>query len=442
MQNVRPHVTSSGNSSLRGFFGSDAVDFDPPSTSLRLNIMKAKAKAVYDLADGATGDDEEDEIKDLMVQSENSYELIRMVAAIEGWAGLDDELPEAHLDPIAVQIAQVLDQRDYEVYTLIRRYLVLLDYNASPTLGDCFDKLLQWPVQFQPAEIDLLLTRRAALLKGVTSATMRDRKNMVDAAAVHPDVIARYHAAAPPRVNELIALMLEVNYTTRVCVSLARLDFRPLYGVIADMVDPGLNPNPALNDLQRHACRDTCKRLSLEFSAAEKAVEVLGSTEAKAMISRFMLALKTALDNFPATVPAPTTIGMIANAVSSVATTIADLRTAVTNLPDSIAGIINLGSLTGSSDDDNARTLVSQLHALGWLEHTSFDVKHKLINAALDGFTDDDDEIAILRVLEKAKAYDQAELYQLAAAATWESLYSSVDGDEYDMLENLLAQPT
>jgi len=29
----------------------------------------------------------------------------------------------------------------------------------------------------------------------------------------------------------------------------------------------------------------------------------------------------------------------------------------------------------------------------------------------------------------------------LAAAATWESLYSSFDGDEYDTLENILNQP-
>lgn len=442
MEFVKHHVTRSGNSSVRGFFGSDAVDFDPPTDSLRHNIKKAKAKAVYDLADGATGDEEEDEIKDLMVKSENSYELIRMVGAIEGWGGLDDELPEAHLDPIATQIAQVLDQRDYVVYQLMRKYLILLDYNASPTLGDCFDRLLTWPTQFQPAEIDWLLGKKAALLKGITSATMRDRKNMVDAARVHPDVIARYHAAMPHRVNELIALMFEANYTTRICMPLTRLDFRPLYNVVADMVDPGVNPNPALVDLQRRACRDTCDRLKLEFSAAEKAVEVLGSNEAKAMITRFMQTLKTAIDNFPAVVPAPTVINLIATAVNQVANSIADLRTAITNLPDSIAGIINVGSLLGSTDDDNARYLITQLHSQGWLEHASFEAKHKLVNALLSGFTDDDDEGAILKVLEKAKAYDQAELYQLAAAATWESLYSSFDGDEYDMLEDTLDQPT
>ena len=63
------------------------------------------------------------------------------------------------------------------------------------------------------------------------------------------------------------------------------------------------------------------------------------------------------------------------------------------------------------------------------------------MNSALDGWTVDDDEIAINRVMETTKGYYQAEVYQLAAAATWDSLYSSVDGDEYDTLESILQNP-
>lgn len=436
MENVRHHVAASGNSSLRGFFGSESVDFDPPSLSLRLNIMKAKAKAVYDLADGATGDDEEDAIRDLMAQSENSYELVRMFGAIDGWEGLDDELPEGHLDPIASRLAQVLDQRDYVVYQLIRRYLTLLDYNASPTLGDCFARLLGWPAEFHADEIDLLLSRKAELLKRVTSATLRDRKNMVDAARIHPSVIQQYVTATPPRVNELVALMHEVNYTTRIGVSLVALDYQPLYGVIADMVDP------AKSNLERIACRDTCQRMSLEFAAAAKAVEVIGSNAAKSTVNRFMGTLKAALDNFPATLPAPTAVGAIMAALGAVGNTLNDLLTAITNLPDALAGAISLPNLTGSGEDDDARQLVSELHAQGMLARASFKVKITCVNSLLSGSTDDDDEIAIIRVMEAAKGYDQAELYQLAATATWESLYSSVDGDEYDTMEGILGQPT
>jgi hypothetical protein len=437
MENVKQHVNESGNSSIRGFFSSDSVDFDPPSLSLRQNIMKAKAKIVYDLADGATGDDEEDAIKDEMVQSENSYELIRMLAAIDGWAGLDDELPEGHLDPIARQLAQVLDQRDYVVYQLIRRYLILLDYNSSPTLGDCFVRLLLWPKEYQAAEFDLLLSRKDEILKGVTSATMRQRDKMVAAALVHPDVISQYLAATPYRWQELVALMYEVNYTRRICFSLAKLDIQPLYSEIDDMVEPF----PPRTDLERIACRDTFDRLRPEFSAAAKAVDVYGENDAKATINRFMLTLMAALDNFPATLPAPTAVGAIVSALGAVGNTFSDLLTAITKLPDALAGALTLSGFLESDGDDKARFLISELQAQGWLAHTAFPVKLNMVNALLSGSTDDDDENAINRVMEAAKAYDKAELYQLAAAATWESLYSSFDGDEYDTLENTLNQP-
>jgi hypothetical protein len=434
MEFVKHHVTNSGNSSLRGYFSSDNVDFDPPSLSLRQNIMKEKAKIIYDLAGGFTNDAEEDEIKDRMSQSENSYELIRMFGAIAGWEGLDDELPESHLDPIARQLAQVLDQRDYVVYQLIRRYLALLDYNFSPTLGDCFGRLLLWPHEFQAAEIDILLSRKAALLKGITSATMRERKNMVDAARVNPAVIALYLAATPHRVTELVALMHEVNYTTRICVSLVALHYQPLYDVIAEMVDP------AKTNAERFACRDTCQRLTLEFSAAAKAVELVGDNSAKTTVNRFMLVLKAAIDNFPPTLPAPTNVAAIVAALSSVGNTFNDLLTAITNLPD-VLSAITLPDLLGTNEDDKARQLISELHSQGWLARASSKVKLTLVNSLLSGTTGDDDEIAIIRVLEAAKAYDQAELYQLAAGATWESLYSSVDGDEYDTMEGILDQP-
>ena len=239
MQYVKQYVKDSGNSSLRGFFNSDSVDFDPPSLSLRQNIKKAKAKVVYDLASGFTPASEERAIRDLMKGSENSYELIRMVNAIGGWERLDDELEYGQVDEVAFQLAQVLDQRDYVVYQLIRRYLILLDYAASTNLGDCFARLLLWPKEFQAAEFDVLLNRKVDLLKGIASASMRDRTNMVNAARILPAIIQLYVSATPHRSNELISLMHEANYTTSICFSLVRLDFQPLYSVIVDMVDPG-----------------------------------------------------------------------------------------------------------------------------------------------------------------------------------------------------------
>jgi hypothetical protein len=154
-----------------------------------------------------------------------------------------------------------------------------------------------------------------------------------------------------------------------------------------------------------------------------------------------MLALKAAIDNFPAAVPAPTAVGAIAAAIGAVANNLADLQTAITNLPDALAGAITLPALLDSNGDDLARQLVSRLQSQGSLARASFDTKIKMINALLSGSTDDDDEDAINAIMRAAKDWDQAELYQLAAAATWESLYTSMNGDEYDVLEDLLGQP-
>jgi hypothetical protein len=168
----------------------------------------------------------------------------------------------------------------------------------------------------------------------------------------------------------------------------------------------------------------------------------VGSNEAKATINRFMTTLKAALDNFPATVPAPTVVGMIAGAIGQVAATVADLRDRFSQLPDALSAAISLGSITGSSDDDRARNAVSQMHSQGWLGNAPTNkCKLHFIQACLDGITDDDDETSINRVLETAKANDLAELYQLVAGATWEALDSSMDGDEYDTMESMLTPP-
>ncbi len=436
MEFVRHHVADSGNTTLRGFFGSDNVDYDPPSPSLRQNIRKAKCQYVYSLASGATDDDDELAIRDAMKGSENSYELIRMVYAMGGWAGMDDELEEAQLDPVAARLAQVLDQRDYVPWQMIRRALFILDYDTGPVLGDVFLRVLQWPVEFQPAEFDLILGRKSDLLRTVASATLRRRDSMVRAARILPGIIGIYDALAPHREDELVRLMHEVNYTTRICASLEMMRYDDLYNVLLDMADPAIT-----DARQRLACRDRVDGLHLEFAAAEGAVQYAGSGEAKATIGRFMLARKAALDTFAPAVPPATILTAIAGAIGSAAATLADLKTAILDLPDTISTSLTLPSLTGSDADDNARIMVSNAQAQNWLSRIPTAVKSQVINACLSGFTDDDDEIAINAVLSAARDYDQAELYQLAAAATWESLSSSIDGDEYDDLENILAQP-
>lgn len=436
MEFVRHHVKASSSTSFKGFFGSENVDYDPPSNSLRQNIKKAKCRYVYGLADGATGDDEEAAIRDAMQNSENSYELIRMVFAVGGWSGMDDELEEAYLDPIAARIAQVLDQRDYVPWILIRRYLYILDYNSCPTLGDALIKVLGWKKDFHANEFDEILNQKANILRTVASATMRKRYPMVQSALIAPHVIQAFDAAAPHREDDLVRMMHEVNYTTRVCTSMAQLMYRDLYDTLLDMANPALDPR------QRVACYEVVKGLHLEFAAVEGAVKYAGTTEAKSTVDRFMRTRKAALDTFTPIVPPANILTAIAQAIGSVATTIADLITSINALPDILTTALTLPKFTGEEADDDARSMINNGSTQGWLSRVPREIKQAAINACLDGGTDDDDEGAINKVLLAAKSYDQAELYELASASTWESLYTCFDGDEYDQLEDILSQPT
>ncbi|MCA3561807.1 MAG: hypothetical protein IOC82_12340 [Aestuariivirga sp.] len=372
-----------------------------------------------------------------MAGADNSYELIRMMQAIGGWPGLDDELPESHLDDVAQGLVRVLDQRDYAPYRLGRRHLAVLDYNAPPTLDQCFRNfLLAWPAPFRGDEIDLILADKQRLLKDVTRAALRERVVMAGAAAIDPATVTQYAGAGLHRGGELVALMHETRYTLRICSALARLDYFPLYDVILDMA----RPLPMTN-AQRIACRDTCVRLQPEFAAAARLVALAGSGEAKATVNRFTNALQAAIDNFPAAAPNPGILNAIAAALGGVAGSITDLVTLVSNLPEALLGEITVASILGTDDDDKARLIASELHALSLLGQAPFRIKTAMINALLSGSTDDDDEIAIIRILEESRALCQAEVYQLSTAATWESLWSSVDGDEYDILEGVLDAP-
>jgi hypothetical protein len=439
---VKHHVKASGSESLKGFFASDNVKYDPDSKSLRTNIQKAKCKFVFSLASGHTDEDEEHAIRDAMVGSENSYELIRMFFAMRGWSGLDDELEEAYLDPIARQLAQVLDQRDYPVYKLIRRHLAIVDYDAAPNLGDCFLKVLRWPAQFQPAEFDAILATKGDLLGSIAGATLRGRTSMVDAAWVSPeDVIKAFDQGAPPGKDDLIRLMHQINYTTRICLSLARLEYSDLYDVLLELADPNIT-----DARRRQACRDALVGLSLEFAAAERAVKYAGSNEAKSTVGRFMVARKAVLDAFAPAAPPGGILAALKAILAPAANTLAELKTAVINLPDKLTEALTLSSLLGSDQDELAVQMIHEADAQKWLPHMSSAIKVRLINSCMAGGdiisgVVDAEEIAINTVLSAAKAHEQAELYQLAAAVSWEALDSAIDGEEHDDLERLLSQP-
>jgi hypothetical protein len=183
---------------------------------------------------------------------------------------------------------------------------------------------------------------------------------------------------------------------------------QPLYRVVADLVDP------LLADLQRLGCRNACDALRLEFAAAAKAVEVVGSNEAKVTVNRFMGALKAGLDTFSPTLPPATAVTAIIAALGAVGTTIADLLSTINTLPDAFSGAITISNIFGADRDDKARQLIGELAAQGSLARLAYTIKLQMINWLLTSpglftidVTTDDEENAINSVLQAAKDYDR-----------------------------------
>jgi hypothetical protein len=264
---------------------------------------------------------------------------------------------------------------------------------------------------------------------------------MVSAASIPVVVIALYDSKAPPREDDLVQMMHQTNYTTRICMSLERLIYFDLYSVILEMADP------AITDVrQRQACHDAVDSLNLEFAAAEGAVKYYGDNLAKSTVGRFMLAREAALGAFAPAVPPGTILTAIAHAIATAealaAGTIADLQKAIIDLPDSLTTGITLGSVTGWSDDDNARNFIAEANSQNWVPQIASRIKVHAMDSCLTGWTGGDDEIAVNTILRTSKGYDEAECYQLAAAATWSMLYGGIDGENYlELRDVILSQP-
>ncbi|MCA3336842.1 MAG: hypothetical protein INF75_18090 [Roseomonas sp.] len=290
-------MTASGNTTLRGFYASENVNFDPPNPSMRINVQKAKCNFVVGLANGATSRAEEERIRDAVGRSQNSYEVIRMVSALGGWDGMDDELEPGDLDEIAKNIAQVLDQRDYPVYRFIRRHLPVLHYDddkQGPSLGDAVKRLLTMPSRSMKNEINLLLSQTDEMMLRIGLAGLRARSHMVRAAGVSIETIEAVTTQAPPvhRRDELVTFLYRAVYTVRIATALELRQYGDLYKVLIDMADGS-------KDLRlRRAARDSLETMAKAFLAVERAVQTYGSNEARTTVGRFMVARRRALDAF------------------------------------------------------------------------------------------------------------------------------------------------
>jgi hypothetical protein len=151
------------------------------------------------------------------------------------------------------------------------------------------------------------------------------------------------------------------------------------------------------------------------------------------------------MDNFPANLP-PTppgpfqaaldnAVGTILTAITGVAGTSQDLLAANQAVVDAIRDI-NAGQLLDTVADDRAVSTTNTMSAEGLLVALPSPYKSKLVDRMLDGACEEEED-AILVIVRETKTRTHAEFCQLGASATWETLFDSFDGSQYDELEGM-----
>ena len=400
--------------------------------SVRRAIWRYKLAKVNDLFEGATSEAEEDEALAIILSAESADEIIFLVNNLT-WDGLDDDLDEPDLDRILHLLAKMVERRDYPVIGILRQVfsgdpdtLPGISINQLSATAASMGGLLRQPLANE------LVGKRDPLLDQMAIIALRGRRTLFRELKTVMDFLQT--VVANP--NPLQQLNWELFYTDFICTQLERGEVRALMQRLSDMLNVTL-PGGAV---QRTAWFDMLRRWDREFMALDGLIKAVGNASQKTDMRNFLDMRRFFMDSFPGPAAAP---GQIAAAIQSVLTAIngvagnfQDLVAAVQQVVDTIADF-SVPNLLGSSSDDIAVDATNILAGQNLLQMLPTGYKSTLINLMLDGAVEDEEEQAILAILRMSKSRSVADFAQIAAQATWEKLYNSFDGQEYDDLEGL-----
>ena len=393
--------------------------------------------AVKDLFDGATSEDDEDEALALLLAATTSQILGGTINCVE-WTEMDDELDEPDLDAVMRRMQELLDHEQYFVRRVLRRvYLREPAAVAAMSFADrtTINALSRFFLQFQFQE---LIARRDDLLTSIGWAALRGLPTW-------HDLLMEIMAVVPNPVTDpaFQVLRWEIYYTNIICSTLQGGDIARLMVRLSDMV----SVTPPISAAQRSALRSMLIRWEPELRAMATLLIVSGSTVQSAQMNRFMSARQVFLDTIltPAVPPAPGALATLLAALAGIMTAVNDLATAFDNISQTLANAAAaLGNISVSLDlfdneaSEIARNTTNSLSGSGVLALIPFYCKLALIQAMLDNtWTEDEEEDAILLILKATKDRSVAEFAQLSHSATWEKLYTSIDGTQYNTLEGL-----
>jgi hypothetical protein len=291
--------------------------------------------------------------------------------------------------------------------------------------------------------IDLFLKKWTSLLSQIRSRLRRGQDVEEEFELALAFTLDQLAANTQHRVSQVAQLRHEVHYTFLVARNVYEGDYGALVKLLPDMADP------ELPKVRRIAVFEVFRRFSPDFTAMRELMKKYGDADQKVRLTRFENVKDAFLHSFDASLDPQSLLDQILDALAGVGETVAgtldDLRAMIGDLSKELKMIVTWDSFTGGAEDDNARMFIAQLASMpasgnvNILSRLPTYAKQKLCGFCIDGFTGDEDEEAILKVLSTTRKSNRAEFFQLLAALTFTTLDDNIHGDQWDSFLALLA---
>ena len=406
-------------------------------------LTRGKRKLlVKALFDGDTPEAEEDAALTILLSEPTGAGLIQLCCDVGGWDQLLSELDGDALDALATDIAHKLDA-DGRILLAEAPFL----YAGLPINGNLPGKSVEGTVNGmtqakQKSLQDVALSKKGRLLSQLRSRFRRGQEMEEDFELTLTFALDRLATNTGYRVAETRQMRWEVHYTFLAAANLYEGDYGQLVKVLPDMADPEYPLE------RRIAVFEVFRRFAPDFQAVGELFKKYGDANQKARLARFQNVKEAFLHSFDAALPPQTLLDEIVAALADVGEAVTaeleDVRAMLAQIAQDLKMAANWDAFTGSTTDDEARAFISLLASMtasgniNILSRLPTWGKQKLCNFCIDGFTGDEDEEAILKVLSTTRKANRAEYFQLLAALTFTTLDDNIHGDEWNTFMALL----
>lgn len=425
-----------------GFADEVAEAFAKHPSVLKKLTRGQRALLVKALFDGDTPEAEEDAALKILLTEPTGEGLLKLCCDVGGWGQLRSELDGDALDDLAADISRKLDA-DGRILLAEAPFL----YAGLPINGNLPGKSVEGTVNAmtiakQKALQDAALLKKGRLLSQLRSRFRRGQEMEEDFELTLTFALDHLAANTKHRMAETRQMRWEVHYTFMAASNLYEGDYGQLVKLLPDMADPEFPLE------RRIAVFEVFRRFSPDFQAVGELFKKYGDADQKQRLQRFKNVKEAFLHSFDAALPPQTILDEIVAALADVGEVVAgeleDVRAMLAQIAQDLKMAANWDAFTGGSTDDESRAFIALLASMSAsgniniLSRLPTWGKQKLCNLCIDGFTGDEDEEAILKVLSTTKKANRAEYFQLLSTLTWTTLDDNIHGDQWDSFMALL----